>query len=112
MTREATSASWCVARARPSRRPVRGLLQAIREAALRAVGYREESGFGPGVAQRLEKVGRTAGRTALLDLWNGLMDMEPELRKGADARLLLELTLLRSMQPVAALGVETGRPVV
>jgi DNA polymerase-3 subunit gamma/tau len=83
------------------RQLVRGLLQAIREAALRAHGYRAEEAFGPGVGQRLEKIGRAAGRTALLDLWKGLMEMEPELRKGADARLLLELTLLRSMQPAA-----------
>lgn len=83
------------------RQLVRGLLQAIREAALRAHGYRAEEAFGPGVGQRLEKIGRAAGRTALLDLWKGLMEMEPELRKGADARLLLELTLLRSMQPQA-----------
>ncbi len=83
------------------RQLVRGLLQAIREAALRSVGHHQEEEFGAGVAQRLEKVGRAAGRSALLDLWKGLMEMEPELRKGADARLLLELTLLRSMNPGA-----------
>jgi DNA polymerase III gamma/tau subunit len=83
------------------RQLVRGLLQAIREAALRSVGHRQEEEFGAGVGQRLEKVGRAAGRSALLDLWKGLMEMEPELRKGADARLLLELTLLRSMNPGA-----------
>jgi DNA polymerase-3 subunit gamma/tau len=83
------------------RQLVRGLLQAIREAALRSVGHRQEEEFGAGVGQRLEKVGRAAGRSALLDLWKGLMEMEPELRKGADARLLLELTLLRSMSPGA-----------
>jgi hypothetical protein len=39
----------------------------------------------------------------LLGLWKGLMEMEPELRKGADARLLLEVTLLSNMtQPVPA----------
>jgi DNA polymerase III subunit gamma/tau len=81
------------------RQLVRGLLQAIREAALRSVGHRQAEEFGSGVGQRLEKVGRAAGRSALLDLWKGLMEMEPELRKGADARLLLELTLLRSMNP-------------
>jgi DNA polymerase-3 subunit gamma/tau len=83
------------------RQLVRGLLQAIREAALRSVGHRQQEEFGSGVGQRLEKVGRAAGRSALLDLWKGLMEMEPELRKGADARLLLELTLLRSMTPAA-----------
>ena len=81
------------------RQLVRGLLQAIREAALRSVGHRQQEEFGSGVGQRLEKVGRAAGRSALLDLWKGLMEMEPELRKGADARLLLELTLLRNMTP-------------
>jgi DNA polymerase-3 subunit gamma/tau len=80
------------------RQLVRGLLQAIREAALRSVGHRQQEEFGSGVGQRLERVGRAAGRSALLDLWKGLMEMEPELRKGADARLLLELTLLRSMK--------------
>jgi hypothetical protein len=39
----------------------------------------------------------------LLGLWKGLMEMEPELRKGADARLLLEVTLLSNMtRPVPA----------
>jgi DNA polymerase-3 subunit gamma/tau len=79
------------------RQLVRGLLGAIREAALASVGYREADGLGGTAANRLEKVGRAAGRRALLELWKGLMEMEPELRKGADARLLLEVTLLQAM---------------
>ena len=93
------------------RQLVRGLLTAIREAALAAVGYREADGLGSAVTSRLEKLGRTAGRRALLDLWKGLMEMEPELRKGADARLLLEVTLLQAMaetggRPVQAIGLK------
>lgn len=78
------------------RQLLRGLLQSIREAAVLSVGYREQ-GAGDTMTARLEKIGRTTGHPVLLNLWKGLMDMEPELRKGADARLLLELTLLRSM---------------
>ncbi len=88
------------------RQLVRGLLQVIREAAVLSVGYREE--VGGKVNARLEQIGRTAGPRVLLDLWQGLMLMEPELRKGADARLLLEVTLLRSM---TAAGTEAERPV-
>src|SRR5207244_10707239 len=40
----------------------------------------------------------------LLGLWKGLMEMEPELRKGADARLLLELTLLQNLGQAASAG--------
>jgi hypothetical protein len=61
----------------------------------------------------LERIGRAAGRNALLGLWKGLMEMEPEVRKGADARLLLEVTLLSNMTrpvpvtvPVAAATAE------
>jgi DNA polymerase III subunit gamma/tau len=90
------------------RQLVRGFMQAIREAALRSVGYRQEEGFGGSVGQRLEKIGRTAGSAGLLELWKGLMEMEPELRKGADARLLLELTLLQRMQPGPSARVETA----
>jgi DNA polymerase-3 subunit gamma/tau len=79
------------------RQLVRGLLQAIREAALLSVGYRESEGLGGSATGALEKIGKGAGRVGLLGLWKGLMDMEPELRKGADARLLLEVTLLQSM---------------
>ena len=85
------------------RQLVRGLLSVIREAALRSVGYREASADGFGEAEsgeveaELERIGRTGGRQVLLDLWKGLMEMEPELRKGADARLLLEVTLLQRM---------------
>ena len=83
------------------RQLVRGLLGAIREAALLSVGYRDSEGLGGAASATLEKIGRAAGRNALLGLWKGLMEMEPELRKGADARLLLEVTLLSTMsQPV------------
>jgi hypothetical protein len=41
----------------------------------------------------------------LLALWKALMEMEPELRKGADARLLLEVTLLSSMPGQTVRGV-------
>jgi DNA polymerase-3 subunit gamma/tau len=83
------------------RQLVRGLLGAIREAALLSVGYRDSEGLGGAATANLEKIGRAAGRNALLALWKGLMEMEPELRKGADARLLLEVTLLSTMsQPV------------
>ncbi len=83
------------------RQLVRGLLGAIREAALLSVGFQDQEGFGGAPSATLEKIGRAAGRNALLNLWKGLMEMEPELRKGADARLLLEVTLLQNMsQPV------------
>jgi DNA polymerase-3 subunit gamma/tau len=85
------------------RQLVRSLLGAIREAALRSVGYQDAEGLGGAASAGLEKIGRAAGRNALLGLWKGLMEMEPELRKGADARLLLEVTLLSEMaQPVPA----------
>ena len=85
------------------RQLVRGLLGAIREAALLSVGYQDAEGLGGAASATLEKIGRAAGRNALLALWKGLMEMEPELRKGADARLLLEVTLLSSMtEPVRA----------
>ena len=79
------------------RQLVRGLLSAIREAALLSVGYQDAEGLGGAATAALEKIGRAAGRNALLGLWKGLMEMEPELRKGADARLLLEVTLLSAM---------------
>jgi len=83
------------------RQLVRGLLGAIREAALLSVGYQDQEGLGGAPSAALEKIGRAAGRNTLLNLWKGLMEMEPELRKGADARLLLEVTLLQNMsQPV------------
>ena len=86
------------------RQLVRGLLGAIREAALLSVGYKDQEGLGGAPSAALEKIGRAAGRNALLNLWKGLMEMEPELRKGADARLLLEVTLLQNMsQPVPLL---------
>jgi DNA polymerase III subunit gamma/tau len=79
------------------RQLVRALLGAIREAALLSVGYQDSDAFGGAASAALEKIGRAAGRNALLGLWRGLMEMEPELRKGADARLLLEVTLLSAM---------------
>jgi len=83
------------------RQLVRGLLGAIREAALLSVGYQDADALGGAASASLEKIGRAAGRNALLGLWKGLMEMEPELRKGADARLLLEVTLLSAMsQPI------------
>ena len=83
------------------RQLVRALLGAIREAALLSVGYKDSEGLGGSASAGLDKIGRAAGRNALLGLWKGLMEMEPELRKGADARLLLEVTLLSTMsQPV------------
>ena len=91
------------------RQLVRGLLSAIREAAMLSVGYREGEGLGQATAARLEKIARAAGRRQLLALWKGLMEMEPELRKGADARLLLEVTLLQGMSE--ATGSAAERPV-
>ena len=85
------------------RQLVRGLLGAIREAALLSVGYRDAESLGGAASADLEKIGRAAGRNALLAMWKGLMEMEPELRKGADARLLLEVTLLSNMtRPIPA----------
>jgi DNA polymerase III subunit gamma/tau len=85
------------------RQLVRGLLGAIREAALLSVGYQDAESLGGAASAGLERIGRAAGRNALLGLWKGLMEMEPELRKGADARLLLEVTLLSNMtRPVPA----------
>jgi len=74
-----------------------------------SVGYREGEGLGQATAARLEKIARAAGRRQLLALWKGLMEMEPELRKGADARLLLEVTLLQGMSEAA--GPAAERPV-
>src|SRR5207244_7100361 len=88
---------------------LRGLLSAIREAAMLSVGYPEGEGLGQATAARLEKIARAAGRRQLLALWKGLMEMEPELRKGADARLLLEVTLLQGMSD--ATGPTAERPV-
>jgi DNA polymerase III subunit gamma/tau len=83
------------------RQLVRGFLGAIREAALLSVGYQDADALGGAATAGLEKIGRAAGRNTLLGMWKGLMEMEPELRKGADARLLLEVTLLQNMsQPV------------
>jgi DNA polymerase III subunit gamma/tau len=91
------------------RQLVRGLLGAIREAALHSVGYSDAEDLGGTASAGLEKIGRTAGRNALLALWKGLMEMEPELRKGADARLLLEVTLLQNMrQPVPSATMSTA----
>ena len=85
------------------RQLVRAMLGAIREAALLSVGYQDVESLGGAASAGLERIGRAAGRNALLGLWKGLMEMEPELRKGADARLLLEVTLLSAMaQPVHA----------
>ena len=79
------------------RQLVRSLLGAIREAALLSVGYQDAESLGGAASAGLERIGRAAGRNALLGLWKGLMEMEPEVRKGADARLLLEVTLLSNM---------------
>jgi DNA polymerase-3 subunit gamma/tau len=79
------------------RQLVRGLLGAIREAALLSVGYQDAEALGGAASAALEKIGGSAGKHALLALWKSLMEMEPELRKGADARLLLEVTLLSGM---------------
>ena len=92
------------------RQLVRGLLGAIREAALLSVGLQDQEGFGGAPSASLEKIGRGAGRNALLNLWKGLMEMEPELRKGADARLLLEVTLLQNMSQPVPLAVAPAVP--
>jgi DNA polymerase III subunit gamma/tau len=92
------------------RQLVRGLLGTIREAALLSVGYRDPEGLGDTPSAALEKVGRSAGRQALLNLWKGLMEMEPELRKGADARLLLEVTLLQNMSQAMPAAASVARP--
>ena len=92
------------------RQLVRGLLGAIREAALLSVGFQDQEGFGGAPSASLEKIGRGAGRNALLNLWKGLMEMEPELRKGADARLLLEVTLLQNMSQPVPLAVAPAVP--
>ena len=92
------------------RQLVRGLLGAIREAALLSVGFQDQEGFGGAPSASLEKIGRAAGRNALLNLWKGLMEMEPELRKGADARLLLEVTLLQNMSQPVPLAVAPAVP--
>ncbi len=94
------------------RQLVRGLLGAIREAALLSVGYQDDEGLGGTASAGLAKIGRTAGRAVLLGLWKGLMEMEPELRKGADARLLLEVTLLQNMGQSGAAGVPAVAPAV
>ncbi len=92
------------------RQLVRGLLGAIREAALLSVGYQDAESLGGAASARLEKIGRAAGRNALLALWKGLMEMEPELRKGADARLLLEVTLLSAMTQPVPMAVRVATP--
>ncbi len=92
------------------RQLVRGLLGAIREAALLSVGYQDDEGLGGTASAGLAKIGRTAGRAVLLGLWKGLMEMEPELRKGADARLLLEVTLLQNMGQAASAGAPAVTP--
>jgi DNA polymerase-3 subunit gamma/tau len=92
------------------RQLVRGLLGAIREAALLSVGYQDAESLGGAASAGLEKIGRAAGRNALLALWKGLMEMEPELRKGADARLLLEVTLLSAMTQPVPVAVRVAAP--
>ena len=94
------------------RQLVRGLLGAIREAALLSVGYQDAESLGGAASAGLERIGRAAGRNALLSLWKGLMEMEPEVRKGADARLLLEVTLLSSMTRPIPVTVPVAAPVV
>ena len=92
------------------RQLVRGLLGAIREAALLSVGYQDAESLGGAASTGLEKIGRAAGRNALLSLWKGLMEMEPEVRKGADARLLLEVTLLSAMAQPVRVAVPVAAP--
>src|SRR6195256_5539507 len=92
------------------RQLVRGLLGAIREAALLSVGYQDAESLGGAASAGLERIGRAAGRNALLGLWKGLMEMEPEVRKGADARLLLEVTLLSNMTRPVPLTVPVAAP--
>jgi hypothetical protein len=85
-------------------------LGAIREAALLSVGYQDAESLGGAASAGLERIGRAAGRNALLSLWKGLMEMEPEVRKGADARLLLEVTLLSNMSQPVPLTVPVAAP--
>jgi len=92
------------------RQLVRGLLGAIREAALLSVGYQDAESLGGAASAGLERIGRAAGRNALLSLWKGLMEMEPEVRKGADARLLLEVTLLSNMTRPVPVTVPVAAP--
>ena len=92
------------------RQLVRGLLGAIREAALLSVGYQDAESLGGAASAGLERIGRAAGRNALLGLWKGLMEMEPEVRKGADARLLLEVTLLSNMTRPVPVMVPVAAP--
>src|ERR1700694_4716330 len=68
------------------RQLVRGLLGAIREAALLSVGSQDAESLGGAASAGLERIGRAAGRNALLGLWKGLMEMEPGGREGAAAR--------------------------
>jgi DNA polymerase III subunit gamma/tau len=92
------------------RQLVRGFLGAIREAALLSVGYQDAEALGGAATAGLEKIGRAAGRNTLLAMWKGLMEMEPELRKGADARLLLEVTLLQNMSQPVPVAVTPAAP--
>src|SRR5438445_551588 len=92
------------------RQLVRGLLGAIREAALLSVGYQDAESLGGAASAGLERIGRAAGRNALLSLWKGLMEMEPEVGKGADARLLLEVTLLSNMMRPVPVTVPVATP--
>src|SRR2546429_3936005 len=50
------------------RQLVRGLLGAIREAALLSVGYQDAESLGGAASAGLERIGRAAGRDALLSL--------------------------------------------
>src|SRR3989442_2308609 len=59
------------------RQLVRGLLGAIREAALLSVGYQDAESLGGAASAGLERIGRAAGRNALLGLWKGRMEMGP-----------------------------------
>src|SRR5437762_13251715 len=92
------------------RQLVRGLLGAIREAALLSVGYRAAESLGGAASAGLERIGRAAGRNALPSLWKGLMEMEPEVRKGADARLVLDVTLSSSMTRPIPVTVPVAAP--
>src|SRR5437879_11136336 len=76
------------------RQLVRGLLSAIREAALLSVGYQDAEGLGRAARARRAKLGRRAGRPTLLGLWKGPVEVARARRRSEDAGRLSELTLL------------------
>src|SRR2546430_3558474 len=58
------------------RQLVRGLLGAIREAALLSVGYRDAESLGGAASAGVGRGGGAGGRNALLGLWKGPVGME------------------------------------